>query len=582
MLVETELWPNLIHEAHRRGTRIALVNGRISTRSFPRYRKARRFLSRVLSEIDLFLMQGEAHAERIRALGAPADRVQVTGNLKFDAVAPGRVPERLARLLQGGTAPRPLWVAGSTVGGEEELVLSAFHRVRERVPQARLLVAPRHPERFAAVPALVEAAGFRCLRRSALDPAAWGDGEVLLLDTLGELAQVYALASVVFVGGSLVPAGGHNILEPAVAGKAVVVGPHMENFQEIADQFRAESAMVQVELPGRARARGLGSPSRRGSPPRPGRAGPRPGGPQPRRPEPHHGRALVAAGVRRLLGSAFGALASLRVAAYRRGLLPRARLAGPVVSVGNLGVGGSGKTPVVARVAEILRDAGRPVAVLSRGYGGSFRGETLVVSDGARVLAGAAEAGDEPVMLARALPGVVVAVGARRDVVGRAVEARFGRRVHVLDDGFQHLRLERDLDLVCLDVRDLEDRPMPAGRLRERPSALLRASLVLLTRIEAASEAELRALEARLSPERTFRVARRVAGWQALDGAAAAPPARAFLLAAIARPERFERDVAGCGVGVLGRAFFATTTASARRSSPGWRRRPAPPGRRRS
>lgn len=249
ILVETELWPNLIHEARRRGARVAVVNGRISSRSFPRYMRARRFLRPVLAEVDLFLMQEEAHAERIRAMGAPADRVQVTGNLKFDAVEPGRLPERLARLIQGGTAPRPLWVAGSTVGGEEELVLSAFHRVRERVPQARLLVAPRHPERFAAVPSLIEAAGFRCLRRSALDPAAWRDGEVLLLDTLGELSQVYALASVVFVGGSLVPSGGHNILEPAVAGKAVVVGPHMENFQEIADQFRAESAMVQVGSP---------------------------------------------------------------------------------------------------------------------------------------------------------------------------------------------------------------------------------------------------------------------------------------------------------------------------------------------
>ena len=260
--------------------------------------------------------------------------------------------------------------------------------------------------------------------------------------------------------------------------------------------------------------------------------------------------------MRRLLGSAFGAAASLRVAAYRCGLLPRTRLAGPVVSVGNLGVGGSGKTPVVARVAEILRDAGLPVSVLSRGYGGSFRGDALVVSDGATVLAQAAEAGDEPVMLARALPGVVVAVGPRRDAVGRAVEARFGRRVHVLDDGFQHLRLARDLDIVCLDVRDLEDRPMPAGRLRERPSALARADLVLLTRIEAVSEPELRALEDRLGPERSFRVARRVAGWQALDGGASAPPGRAFLLAAIARPERFERDVAGAGVAVVGRAFF--------------------------
>jgi 3-deoxy-D-manno-octulosonic-acid transferase len=246
VLVETEIWPNLIHEARRRGTRVALANGRISPRSFPRYLRVRRLLASVLPEIDLFLMQGETHAERILAMGAPPERVVVAGNLKFDAVEPGKLPERLARLIQGGRAPRPLWVAGSTVGGEEELVLSAFHRVRERVPQARLLVAPRHPERFAAVPPLVEAAGFRCLRRSALDPAAWRDGEVLLLDSLGELAQVYALASVVFVGGSLVPSGGHNILEPAVAGKAVVVGPHMDNFQEIADQFRSESALVQV------------------------------------------------------------------------------------------------------------------------------------------------------------------------------------------------------------------------------------------------------------------------------------------------------------------------------------------------
>jgi len=246
VLVETELWPNLIHEAHRRGTRVALVNGRISPRSFPRYRRLGRFLQRVLAEVDLFLMQGELHAERVRAMGAPPDRVLVTGNLKFDAVEPGRLPERLSRLLLGNAAPRPLWVAGSTVEGEEELVLRAFHSVREQVPQARLLLAPRHPERFDAVPAMVEAAGFRCLRRSALDPLAWQDGEVMLLDTLGELSQVYALASVVFVGGSLVPSGGHNILEPAVAGKPVVVGPHMENFQEIAAQFRDEQALVEV------------------------------------------------------------------------------------------------------------------------------------------------------------------------------------------------------------------------------------------------------------------------------------------------------------------------------------------------
>ena len=245
LLVETELWPNLIHEANRRGARIALVNGRISSRSFPRYRRLRRFLTRVLSQIDLFLMQGEAHAERIRAMTAPPERVRVTGNLKFDAVEAGRPPERLARVIQSGP-PRPLWVAGSTVDGEEPLVLAAFHRVRERVPAARLLIAPRHPERFAEAQRLVEAAGLRCERRSGIAPGGWSDDAVLLLDTLGELAHVYALASVVFVGGSLVASGGHNILEPAVAGKPVLVGPHMENFQEIADTFRAESAIVQV------------------------------------------------------------------------------------------------------------------------------------------------------------------------------------------------------------------------------------------------------------------------------------------------------------------------------------------------
>lgn len=244
VLVETELWPNLIHEAHRRGTRVAVVNGRISPRSFPRYRRIRALLKPLLGEVDLFLMQGDAHARRIVELGAPAARVAVGGNLKFDSVEPPRVPERLTRLL--GRGERALWIAGSTVAGEEELVLQAFHRVREQAPHTALILVPRHPERFDEIPRLVEAAGFRCRRRTGLEPGDWREGEVLLLDTLGELAQLYALATVVFVGGSLTSAGGHNILEPAVAGRAIVVGPHMENFQEIADAFGAEGAMLQV------------------------------------------------------------------------------------------------------------------------------------------------------------------------------------------------------------------------------------------------------------------------------------------------------------------------------------------------
>ena len=244
VLVETEIWPNLIHEARRRGIRIALVNGRISPRSFPRYRLLRPFFRRVLADMDLFMMQGEAHAERLAAMGAPPERVRVLGNLKFDAL-PDLDAGDLARLVD---PQRPLWVAGSTVSGEERVVLEALREIRRKLGDVRLILAPRHPERFDEACNIVVEAGFRCVRRSGLG-SPWGQEEVLLLDSLGELARVYALATVVFVGGSLMPSGGHNVLEAAVAGKAIVVGPHMENFQEIADQFLAAGALVQVPSP---------------------------------------------------------------------------------------------------------------------------------------------------------------------------------------------------------------------------------------------------------------------------------------------------------------------------------------------
>lgn len=236
------------------------------------------------------------------------------------------------------------------------------------------------------------------------------------------------------------------------------------------------------------------------------------------------------------LGALFGAGAALRVALYRGGVLRRSRLAGPVISVGNLAVGGSGKTPIVARVAALLRDEGLPVAILSRGYRGDFRGECLVVSDGEQVLADAALAGDEPVMLARDLPGVVVAVGPRRDRVGLEVEARFGRRVHVLDDGFQHVRLARDLDLLCLDAADLADRPLPAGRLREWPRSAARAQVLLVPEGDPAP-----ILLA--SGQKVLRVRRRVLGFFDRGGIRCDPPKRPYLLSGIARPERFAADV---------------------------------------
>jgi tetraacyldisaccharide 4'-kinase len=249
------------------------------------------------------------------------------------------------------------------------------------------------------------------------------------------------------------------------------------------------------------------------------------------------------------LGAAFGAAAAARARLYARGTLRRESAPRPVISVGNLAVGGSGKTPLVARVAALLRESGVKVAVLSRGYGGRATAP-LVVSDGESVLANADLAGDEPVALARAMTGVVVAVARRRIDASRLVESRFPGCVHVLDDAFQHLALERDLDLVAVTAADLADRPMPAGRLRENPSALSRADAVLLESAPAA------ALPPGLDAARTLRWQRRSRGFATAAGAPAPAPRRAFLIAAIARPDRLASDVERLGVTVAGRAFF--------------------------
>ena len=231
VIMETEIWPNWIRHLHGRGTAVALVNGRISDRSYRGYRRIRFFLRRVLPMVDLFAMQGEEDARRVIALGAPPGRVHVTGSIKFDRdprpMAEGE--RRGLRRSLGLPEQGPLLVAGSTHAGEEEAVLRAYVRLRARFPDLAMVVAPRHPERGGEVAALLQGAGVAWHRRTRPQ----GRRPVLLLDTVGELSGVYAAADVAFVGGSLVPAGGHNILEPAAHGVPVLFGPHMENFAEI-------------------------------------------------------------------------------------------------------------------------------------------------------------------------------------------------------------------------------------------------------------------------------------------------------------------------------------------------------------
>jgi 3-deoxy-D-manno-octulosonic-acid transferase len=245
VLAETEFWPNFLHLAKLRGARVAVVNARISDRSFPRYRRFRRLIEKVLKNVDIFLAQSELDRERLESIGAPRNKSQVGGNLKFDVKAPAEAS--IVRQLQAAIAPdSPVLVCGSTVEGEEELLLAAFKQLQRSHRTAVMLLAPRHPERFDSVAQKITMEGIGFVRRSAWHGAPI-DGGVLLLDTIGELASLYVLATIAFVGGSLVPRGGHNILEPAQFGKPVLVGPYTENFRDIVAIFAAAQAVQIVD-----------------------------------------------------------------------------------------------------------------------------------------------------------------------------------------------------------------------------------------------------------------------------------------------------------------------------------------------
>jgi 3-deoxy-D-manno-octulosonic-acid transferase len=249
VMIETEIWPNLLRECRRRGVRTVLANGRISYRSFPRYRLIRPFFRRVLADVDRLCVQGDEAARRLTQLGADPSRIIVTGSLKFDSldIAPtaGRGRERVLRFFRM-SPNRSVVVAGSTLKGEEESIIAAFNQLRRGGGHALLVIAPRHPERFDEVERLCRAEGLSTVRRTELSIDAEPRADAVVLDTIGELAEVYRIATVVFVGGSLVRAGGHNILEPAAFGKPVVVGPHTQNFAEIVETFLANDAVVQV------------------------------------------------------------------------------------------------------------------------------------------------------------------------------------------------------------------------------------------------------------------------------------------------------------------------------------------------
>lgn len=253
VIVETELWPNLVKSVKESGCRTILVNARVSDRSFPGYRMGRPFMRGVLKNISRICTQTATDSERFQQLGALPEQMVVTGNLKFDGCAPefGKFGTRMRDVLAAENRS-PVFVGGSTMRGEEPLVLDAWQRIHAKHPRALMILVPRHPARFDEVAEMLQARQLKTVRRTSLPEdetearRLLASAEILLLDTIGELAELVGVADIVFVGGSLVPTGGHNVVEPAFWGKPILFGPHMNNFRDVASLFLKAEGAVQV------------------------------------------------------------------------------------------------------------------------------------------------------------------------------------------------------------------------------------------------------------------------------------------------------------------------------------------------
>jgi 3-deoxy-D-manno-octulosonic-acid transferase len=244
IIMETELWPNVIGILARSGVPVLLMNGRISGRSFGRYKKLRFFIKDVMKNVSIFCMQNELYAERIKELGAEPDKIKAIGNFKFDTKPSSHIPE-WTNILQGATI-----IAGSTHRTEEDLIIDAYTKLKSDFPQLNLIVAPRHPERFREVEGLLQRKGLQYIKRSDIPffrssalPNFRSSALVILLDVIGELSSVYGACDIAIMGGSFIEHGGQNPLEPAYWGKAIICGPHMENFPFIDDFYRGGGAL---------------------------------------------------------------------------------------------------------------------------------------------------------------------------------------------------------------------------------------------------------------------------------------------------------------------------------------------------
>lgn len=573
IIMETEIWPNLFRETKRFGAGLVVVNGRISDRAFPRYQKFRWFFSPVLVWPDRILVQNEIARQRYVALGAPAGRVTMAGNLKYDLqVKSLRAPADIEAWV-GALAPRRCWIAASTMPpaetgdiDEDDIVIQAIAELQREEPGLLTILVPRRPERFDSAARKLRAAGIACVRRTQLEAASLPC--VLLLDSVGELVSLFPLADCVFMGGTLAHRGGHNILEPAFSAKAVIIGPHMENFPDIAEEFRAAGAVTEIAAGGELaqavrflltdskarmqigeRARQLAE-AKRGATARAVHAVQTAAGES----LPHYLRAWPLRMLSSILGQLWLAGLHLDRAWKER---RQSQLGRPVISVGGIAAGGTGKTPVVAYLAGQLAKAGRRPAILTRGYG---RQDTapLLLAPGEQ--APVSKTGEEAQILLQT-GHAALGIGADRAALGHQAIEKFHPDIFLLDDGFQHWRLARDIDLVLLDALDpfAGDALLPMGRLREPDAALRRATVFLITR--SASLQPWPALEARIrrvNPTAPIFYSRvKPLEWVDAEGHPAALP-EGLLLAfcGLGNPVSFWATLAGWGVQTAIRRAF--------------------------
>ena len=534
--VETELWPNFLKTARKLHIPVMMVNGRISDRSVKQYKYLNSLLTDMIGTVTKFAMQSDIDADYIMRLGAPPELVTVTGNTKFDQTYTDVSPEEKTAIVRemGLESAEGILLAGSTHRGEEDFVLKAFKAVREKHAKAKLVIAPRELLRTQEVIHLCKRAGFTVTTRTKQQEKGPQDADIVILDTIGELGKVYSVGDVVYVGGSLIPHGGHNILEPAAHGKAIIVGHYMFNFKDTHALFKKRDACITVDneqelvqetvklFDDEAHRHRLESETlaivgeNKGASHKSALILRETLEAYESKPENRqrarstqkidnfqtyfidlvHQKEVdgpmmhILTAILYVFSKIYACLVDIKLWGYRHGIFSHKQLDCFVISLGNVTVGGTGKTPTAQRLASDIRDMGYKVVILNRGYRAKWHGKVGIVSDGERLHMTAADAGDEAFMLAKHLPEVPVLIGADRSVTGQYAIENFGAEVAILDEGFQHWQLERDMDILLVDAVNVfgNGYMLPRGTLREPISHISRADVCLMTKVDQAAK----------------------------------------------------------------------------------------------